>query len=69
MQPGYFLPQHSVRYGDEVICFSLRHQPLRNTTRVAIHVEPNGNVVVDAPVDAPLHSVLAAVKKRSRWIL
>jgi len=31
-------------------------------------VEPEGRVQVDAPSDAPLADVLAAVKKRSRWI-
>ncbi len=35
---------------------------------MAIHVEPNGRVLVDAPDAAPLDAVLTAVKKRSRWI-
>lgn len=60
--------QHHLSYGDEVIAFSLRRQPSRVVTRVAIHVEPDGRVLVDAPDAAPLAAVLTAVKKRSRWI-
>jgi predicted metal-dependent hydrolase len=60
--------QHRVAYGDEEITFTLRHQPSRVVTRVAIHVEPDGSVQVDAPSAAPMAEVLAAVKKRSRWI-
>jgi predicted metal-dependent hydrolase len=62
------LTQHSIRYGDEVIRFALRRQPSRTAQRLAIHVEPDGRVLVDAPQATPLHSVLMAVKKRSRWI-
>lgn len=62
------LSQHHLSYGDEVIAFSLRRQPSRTVTRVAIHVEPDGRVLVDAPDATPLNTVLAAVKKRSRWI-
>lgn len=60
--------QHRVAYGDEVIAFSLRRQPSRTVPRVAIHVEPDGRVLVDAPSTAALAEVQAAVKKRSRWI-
>lgn len=60
--------RHEIMYGDEVIHFSLRRQPLRTAQRVAIHVEPDGRVLVDAPESTPLETVLSAVKKRSRWI-
>ena len=60
--------QHRFAYGDEVIAFSLRRQSSRTVTRVAIHVEPDAHVLVDAPDTAPLTDVLAAVKKRARWI-
>jgi predicted metal-dependent hydrolase len=60
--------QHHVVYGDEKISFTLRRQPSRVVPRIAIHVEPDGRVQVDSPSDAPLANVLAAVKKRSRWI-
>lgn len=55
-------------YGDTVIRFDLRRRPERLTARIAIHVEPDGQVVVDAPVDAEDFLVLSAVRKRARWI-
>jgi len=60
--------QHHVAYGDEEIAFTLHRQASRVVSRIAIHVEPDGRVQVDAPSTAPLADVLAAVKKRSRWI-
>lgn len=60
--------QHRFVYGDEVIAFSLRRQSSRTVTRVAIHVDPDAHVLVDAPDTASLADVLAAVKKRARWI-
>lgn len=60
--------QHRVAYGDEQIAFTLRRQTTRVVPRVAIHVEPDGRVQVDAPPSTPLADVLAAVRKRSRWI-
>jgi predicted metal-dependent hydrolase len=60
--------QHRFVYGDEVIAFSLRRQSSRTVTRVAIHVDPDARVLVDAPDTAPLDDVLTAVKKRARWI-
>lgn len=59
---------HRVAYGDEQIVFTLRRQPARVIPRIAIHVEPNGCVKVDAPPSTPLADVLASVRKRSRWI-
>ena len=59
---------HRVAYGDEHIVFTLRRQPSRVLPRIAIHVEPDGRVEVDAPSSTPLADVLAAVRKRSRWI-
>ena len=59
---------HRFAYGDEVIHFSLRRQVSRTVQRVAIHVEPDGRVVVDAPDVAALADVMTAVKKRARWI-
>lgn len=62
------LTNHSVQYGEELIRFGLRRQPSRTVQRVAIHVEPDGSVLVDAPEATPIDTVLKAVKKRSRWI-
>ena len=62
------MSQHSIPYGDERIRFTLRRQSERRPQRIAIHVEPDGRVLVDAPQDAPLEQVRAAVIKRARWI-
>ncbi len=68
MQNAESVSQHRIAYGDEVITFSLRRQTSRTVARIAIHVEPDARVWVDAPDAAPLADVLAAVKKRARWI-
>lgn len=60
--------EHGFRYGDETILFRIRRQPGRIMQRIAIHVEPDGSVLVDAPPDAAFETVLAAIKKRARWI-
>jgi len=57
-----------VRYGEDVITCTLRLQPQRQASKVAIHVEPSGSVVVDAPVGATQVAVAQAVKKRAAWI-
>ena len=64
-QPG---GDHRIRYGDQIIRFSLRIQPEREAKRLSIHVEPDGQVLVDAPAGVSQASMLAAVQKRSRWI-
>lgn len=58
----------SYHYGSEVVHFAVRRQPQRRNNAITIHVEPEGTVVVDAPVNASRAAVLAAVRKRSRWI-
>ncbi|VTU40278.1 M48 family metallopeptidase [Variovorax sp. PBL-E5] len=58
----------SFRYGDELIRFRVRTQPARKARRIAIHVEPDGSVVVDAPQDADDTAVIAAVRQRAAWI-
>lgn len=68
MQVTERVSPHRIAYGDEVIAFSLRRQPSRTVTRVAIHVEPDASVLVDAPDTAHLADVMTAVKKRARWI-
>lgn len=68
MQASAHTSQHRFAYGDEMIAFSLRRQSSRTVTRVAIHVEPDARVLVDAPDTALLAEVLTAVKKRARWI-
>ena len=63
-KPGRF----SVRYGGDVITYALRLQPHRQLSKVAIHVESSGRVLVDAPVGATHPAVAQAVKKRVAWI-
>ncbi|KZC15442.1 metal-dependent hydrolase [Rhodanobacter sp. FW510-R12] len=58
----------SIQYGEEIIRFAVRRQPQRRRGSIAIHVEPSGCVVVDAPADASRPTVLAAVRKRARWV-
>jgi len=58
----------SFRYGDELIRFRVRAQPARKAQRIAIHIEPDGSVVVDAPQDADAAAVRAAVQRRAAWI-
>ena len=60
--------EHRIRYGDQVIHFDLRVQADREVQRLSIHVEPDGRVLVDAPPGVAHAVVLAAVRKRSRWI-
>ncbi|WP_354353135.1 M48 family metallopeptidase [Variovorax boronicumulans] len=60
--------RHSFLYGDTRIQFTLRRQLERKMKRVAIHIEPDGRVAVDAPPEAAYALILAAVKKRARWI-
>lgn len=68
MTPHEPASRHRFAYGDEVIDFSVRRQPSRTVPRVAIHVEPDGRVLVDAPDSAVVADVVLAVKKRARWI-
>lgn len=65
---GALVGEQRIRYGDQVIRFRVRVQAERQVARVAIHVEPDGRVLVDTPADASPASVLAAVRKRARWI-
>jgi predicted metal-dependent hydrolase len=60
--------EHRIRYGDMSIRFLVRVQPERRVAWVAIPVEPDGRMLVGVPPDATQDAVLAAVRKRSRWI-
>ena len=58
----------SVRYGDTSISYSIRRRPDRKSGRIAIHVEPDGRVLVDAPETASVAQIRTAVAARARWI-
>lgn len=57
----------SFRYSDELIAFDRVPRPI-NTEKVLIKVHPDCRVVVSAPESASNDAVIAAVKKRARWI-
>ncbi len=61
--------RYSIRYGDDVIAFALRLQPQRQPSKLAVHVEPDGRVLVDAPEGVSQAIVMAAVRKRASWIV
>jgi len=56
-----------VRYGeDEVACKVSRNQSLSD--RIRIHVQPNGDVEIEAPEDEPIARIRVAAQKRARWM-
>ncbi|UTW03056.1 M48 family metallopeptidase [Amphritea atlantica] len=57
----------SFKYGDEAIFFD-RTPRTEGISRILIKVHPDCRVRVSAPVHATDDEVLAAVKKRGRWI-
>ncbi len=57
-----------VRYGDQLVRYTVRRRTERKSSRVAIHVEPDGRVLVDVPEGASDRQVRAAVAARARWI-
>lgn len=70
-------------YGDSKISFVVRRSSARTRRSIAIHVEPDGKVLVDAPADAGaleiqkaltrrlgwVHHQLANIESRRRWVL
>lgn len=58
----WFLP-----YGDDRIAYQVRRKAGRSG-KIAIHVEEDGSVIVDAPEDAEASRIREAVRKRSGWI-
>ena len=59
--------QRSIRYGDARIVFGIRFVP-KPRRRLTIHVLPEGSIHVDAPQDATPEVVMAAVRRRARWL-
>lgn len=55
-------------YGDRRIRFEVRRSPLRARPTVAIHVEPDGRVLVDAPQRAADVDIRAALSQRLAWV-
>jgi predicted metal-dependent hydrolase len=59
--------QRSIRYGDARIVFAIHFVP-KPRRRITIHLLPEGSVRVDAPEDATPEVVIAAVRRRARWL-
>lgn len=58
--------RQTLAYGSETIDFSLSFSPRR---RMTITVEPSGDVVVKAPSEATLETVLDHLRRRAGWII
>lgn len=58
----------SILYGEEAIHYVVRRQTARKSGRVAIHVDPDGCVLVDAAENASDRQIRSAVTRRARWI-
>ena len=55
-------------YGDRRIGCEVRRSKQRVKRSIAIHVEPDGRVVVDAPLQAAAPDIRLAVTRRLAWI-
>lgn len=55
-------------YGEDRIPYQVSYDDARKT-RVAIHVNPDGSVAVDAPLGFSDESIKQAVQKRARWVV
>lgn len=61
-------PEATLPYGDTEIRYTVRRTPGRTSARVAIHIEPDGYVLVDAAENAPWRQIRAAIGARASWI-
>lgn len=57
----------TLTYGGQALPYRVQIDGSR-TTKIAIHVEPDGEVIVDAPEDANPEDIRRAVHKRARWV-
>lgn len=58
----------TLTYGDHKIPYRVNSDP-NKTTKVVIHVDPDGSVTVDAPPEYNTNQVAQAVLRRARWVL
>ncbi len=56
---------HSIKYGRSEIIFNIN---FKDRKTLAIHVNPDGNVIADAPRNTPLEQIKAKIIKRAKWI-
>lgn len=57
-----------IPYGERRIRCRVRRSRSRPERSIAIHVEADGKVLVDAPLQAPESAVRSALIKRAKWI-
>ena len=57
----------SIRYGDEEALCRVRETP-SITSRIRIHVYPDGSVEIEAPPDRSREQIQKAVQRRARWV-
>lgn len=62
-------PVHVTRYGEQEFRYQIRYLTDCSRASIKVHVHPNGQVQVDAPDNAPLSEIKAAVQHRARWVL
>ena len=62
------MTQFVLSYGDERIPYQVAYDDSR-TSRVAIHVNPDGSVSVDVPAGFGDDSIKRAVQKRAKWVV
>lgn len=61
------MSRYTLIYGDERIPYVVQPD-VKRTSRIAIHVDPDGSVNVDAPPEFSSDAIRKAVQKRARWI-
>jgi len=57
----------SFRYGEDKIPYSVRRTE-RKRGVIAIHVESDGRVLIDAPIGVPADAIREAIAERARWV-
>lgn len=68
MKDAQFSTRLVLPYGDRRIRCDVRRSKQRAKRSIAIHVEPDGRVVVDAPLQAADPDIRLAVTRRLAWI-
>lgn len=66
---GERAPVHITRYGDREFRYQIQYLSNSSRASIKVHVHPNGQVQVDAPDNASLQEIKAAVQRRARWVL
>ena len=57
-----------VIYGDQVLDFRVRYRESINA-KVAIHVQADQHIIIDAPPGTTINTIKQALLKRARWVI